>query len=99
MNKCSGLSKSITNLKEIKLTVNTMLKCGFFSYNVARPYIAKLRSYSDKNADCIRRIEDTTILPDLSLYGSHSSEASIIRRGQVIMYQLSILVSMTPRRR
>lgn len=43
-NKCSGLSKSITNLKEIKLTVDTMLKCGFFSYNVAHPYIAKLKS-------------------------------------------------------
>jgi hypothetical protein len=37
------LSKNITSLKEIKLTVNTMLKCGFL-YNVTHPYIAVFRS-------------------------------------------------------
>jgi hypothetical protein len=35
-----GLSKSITSLKEIKLTVITMLKYRFFLYIVAHPYIA-----------------------------------------------------------
>jgi hypothetical protein len=35
-----GLSKNITSLKEIKLTVITMLKYGFFLYIVAHPYIA-----------------------------------------------------------